>query len=41
MAHLRGWAGRVPGISREALVATAKVVGTVALFVSHAFHAVH
>lgn len=40
-SHLRNAAGRVPMVSREALLAASAVAAIVALFVGHAFHAAH
>jgi hypothetical protein len=39
--HLRNAASRIPGMSREALLAGAVVTLTLVLFVGHAFHAGH
>lgn len=38
-SHVRGVVARVPGLTREALVAVTLVVGVVGVVVSHAFHA--
>jgi hypothetical protein len=38
LSHVRGIVARVPGLTREALVAVALVVALVGIVVSHAFH---